>query len=257
MREPFVIAEMASTHDGVLDMALDLIQIAKDAGADAVKTAWGSDAKAIATRMHTTVTPAHELVCFPREWLAILSGRAHDLGLEFLCTVDCVPDIAVVAPYVDRFKIASWGVTDLDFIRKQTEKPPVISTGTADEYEVLKLISFAHHWKGWALHCVSAYPTPLDETNLGVISRLDFDGFSDHTANPLTGAIAVAAGARVLEVHYCHPDTAKDNPDRCVSLEPGALQSYIWLARRAALMMGDGNKRVMPSEQANVRYRYV
>jgi N,N'-diacetyllegionaminate synthase len=107
------------------------------------------------------------------------------------------------------------------------------------------------------LHCVSGYPTPLEQVNLTVLRRWWCDGFSDHTANPLTGALAVAAGAKVLEVHFRLDETATDNPDYPVSLSPGGLRSYIYLARRAAEAMGDGIKRVMPSEEKNRRHRYV
>ena len=253
---PFVIAEMASTHDGVLEHMLAGVEVAKVAGADAFKTAWCSSAERVAERMHAGPEnlPALKPVQWPRAWLPSIQYACQERGLEFLCTVDCPEDIAVVAPYVDRFKVASWGATDEAFQRRHFEvdpkKPMVLSTGLGARAYSIGWAPF------WVLHCVSAYPTPPWEAHLGVI-RHGYDGFSDHTAHVLTGALAVAAGARVLEVHFCLPDTSKTNPDRVVSHEPQALADYIRFARLAAVMLGEGVKTIQPSEEANVRFRYV
>lgn len=259
---PFIIAEFASTHDADLGKALELIRIAKDCGADAVKTAWGSSGDRIAQRMHAPdLAPIYwKYFCWPRAWIAEMSKAAHDLGLEFLCTVDCFEDIDVVAPHVDRFKIASWGASDHAFIEAHAkyDKPIVLSTG-ATRRNRIAFDAIPDDNDYFILHCVSAYPAPLEECNLSVLSHDErlFCGFSDHTANTITGGLAVAAGAHVLEVHYCHPNTSKDNPDRVVSLKPWELKTYITFARQAAVAMGDGVKRIMPSEQANTRHRYV
>jgi sialic acid synthase SpsE len=104
---------------------------------------------------------------------------------------------------------------------------------------------------------VSAYPTPIEDANLAAIRACNLDGFSDHTRHILTGALAVAAGARILEVHFCLPDTRDDNPDRVVSHEPEALAEYVRLTRLAAVALGDGVKKIQPSERENARFRYV
>ena len=123
-------------------------------------------------------------------------------------------------------------------------------------------------FSGEEVHAVSGYPTPMQECNLAVlrVARWGdgvtqtvplYDGFSDHTRNTITGPIAVAAGARVLEVHFTLTETNPKNPDRVVSLMPWELQAYIGGARLAYQALGDGIKRVMPSEAQNVRHRYV
>jgi sialic acid synthase SpsE len=254
--EPFVIAEAGSSHDGVFDNMLACIKVAHRAGANAVKFQWHSDSDRLAARMNAPeARDTYARYAWPKEWLPMLSKDAHAKGLEFLCTVDLVEDIEVVAPYVDRFKIASWGATNVEFCQAHVkfQKPLIISTGCCDINEFLPL----PNPNAWVLHCVSAYPAPLEEANLGVIARYGLDGWSDHTANPLTGALAVAAGARILEVHFRLDETEPTNPDYVVSLSPGGLRSYIWLARRAAEAMGDGIKRCMPSEERNRRHRYV
>lgn len=262
MRSPFIIAEFASSHDGVFDHMLDGIAVAKRAGADAFKTQFMSSPERVAERMHAPeAVETYRKYQWPAAWLPLLSKTAHDAGLEFLCTVDLPEDIAVVAPHVDRFKIASFGATDKEFIEAHAKygKPVIISTGLCDAEEALWLIGppwgFEASWD--ILHCVSAYPTPLEEANLSAIREIALDGWSDHTANPLTGAFAVCAGARILETHFRLDTTEPTNPDYRVSHSPAGLTNYVWLARQAAKALGDGVKRVMPSEASMVKHRYV
>lgn len=261
MKAPYVIAEFASCHDGNLDRMLRGVRAAKAADADAFKTWWTSDPVETCARMQAPeMLSAYQLGAFPRAWLEILRDACRAEGLDFLCTVDLPRDIAVVAPYVDRFKVASWGAQNGAFLAAHQPygKPLVISTGVTSDADW----AWARKPIDWAvevawLHCVSAYPTPPEDVNLGAIARYRFDGFSDHTKRIWMGGLAVAAGARMLEVHYCLPETAASNVDRVVSHEPGALAAYIAQARQAAVVVGDGVKRIMPSEEASVRFRYV
>ena len=80
-------------------------------------------------------------------------------------------------------------------------------------------------------------------------------GYSDHTHDVLTGALAIAAGARILEVHFRLNDTDPANPDYATALSPGQLKDYISLVRKAELMMGDGIKRPQPAEAEMMKYR--
>lgn len=258
---PFIIAEAGSTHDGVFDNMMECITVAHRAGANAVKFQWHSDSDKLAARMHAPeARDVYRRYAWPQEWLPFLRDEAHAKGLEFLCTVDLLEDIAIVAPFVDRFKIASWGALDNDFIKAhlEHEKPVIISTGTLDEEELAELSSW---W--WIddrvslLHCISRYPCPLEKCNLTALRDFDLAGWSDHTANPLTGALAVAAGAHILEVHFRLERTESANPDFPVSLSPGGLQSYIYLARRAAEAMGDHGMFRTPEEEAMRKHRYA
>jgi N,N'-diacetyllegionaminate synthase len=101
------------------------------------------------------------------------------------------------------------------------------------------------------LHCVSAYPAPISEMNLRAVGR----GLSDHSRNLLTGAVAVGAGARIIETHYrldtCHPT----NPDYAVAFTPAEFTQYVKNIRDAEAMMGDGVKKRQPCEEWAVPYR--
>jgi sialic acid synthase SpsE len=237
------------------------VATAQAAGADAFKTWWTSSAERTCDRMSAPeMLPAYRLGQFPAAWLRHIREACHARGLDFLCTVDLESDIPVIAPHVDRFKVASWGAHDAEFLAAfhPYHKPLIISTGVTSDAHWAYLRKPIQWSAGVAwLHCVSAYPTPLEDVNLGAITRYRFDGFSDHTRRVEMGALAVAAGARILEVHFCLPETSERNPDRCVSHEPADLAEYIAQARTAALIVGDGVKRVMKSEAPNERFRYV
>ena len=129
------------------------------------------------------------------------------------------------------------GINPQDDIRKKLDALPV----------EIKNMLYSAETDAIAQQIGAKHRLHLDQTGL-LIAEIN---------EVMTGALAVAAGARMLEVHFCLSETSRDNSDRRVSHEPNELGAYIWLARLAARAMGDGRKRVMPSEEANVRYRYT
>lgn len=260
---PYVIAEMGICHHGSLDRALAMVEIAWRAGASAVKTQYWSSTEKLRQRMHSGgVGPTNDYLNELRTreaWLPILSDAVKVHRMEFMCTVDLFEDIPIVAQYVDRFKIASWGATDQAFIRAHQKfgKGVVLSLGTLSASEMMQARLYAIRPLDWLLHCVSAYPAQLSELNLKVIQTEFLDGFSDHTGKSITGALAVMAGAKVLEVHYRAEDTPADNPDYAHSLNPEDLRVYIGLAKTAYRALGDGIKRCTPGERVYLRHRYI
>ena len=90
------------------------------------------------------------------------------------------------------------------------------------------------------LHCIAAYPTPMDEVQLGAIGRYGLDGFSDHTGLVQMGAYAVMAGARILEAHLRADDTDPANPDSRVALNPEGFVQYVQNVREAEMCFGVG-----------------
>ena len=261
MSSTYVIAELAGTHDGSEDRLMRLLDVAYAADADAVKLQYWSDSAKVAARLNAPeLEPLYERVRTPLEWVKFASSIAHSRDQEFLCTVDLVEDIPTVAPYVDRWKIASVEAHDEAFIRAHlacATKPLVISTGmlTEDDADLIAWYQGEFDVPTWLLHCVSGYPTPIDEANLAAIRAWGLDGFSDHSAHVLTGAFAVCAGARVIEVHVKADDTPDDNPDAPHSLTPDGFRQYVQNVRLAERMLGDGVKRIMPSEQPTLRHR--
>jgi sialic acid synthase SpsE len=122
------------------------------------------------------------------------------------------------------------------------------------------------------LQCTCAYPAPLSAVNLqgmknwyanegnrfgNTQERIAFHmiGLSDHTGDVLTGAVAVGAGAEMIEVHFRLDETRKDNPDYLHSHLPSALIEYVTNIRKAEIMMGDGIKKVEKCEEQLLRHR--
>jgi sialic acid synthase SpsE len=224
----FLIAEAASAHDGDYIRATDLIELADYAGFDCAKFQWYSDADKLADRRGVPdyYREIYHRYSFPASWLPSLKGECERRGLEFMCTVYLPEDIPVVAPYVSRWKVASFEAKDrelLDCLPRDARW--IVSTGMWDEDEVIgirRLIGRkGHPFALDFLHCVSAYPCPVENANLMATSPLH-TGYSDHTAHPLTGAVAVGAGAQIIEAHIRLNDTDPGNPDYACALDPGS-----------------------------------
>lgn len=253
----FLIAEAAATHDGDLTKARQLVVQAKDIGADAVKFQFCSNPQRLAQRRNASeYLPSYQLLNFPLGWHHQLSRMAWDLGLEYMCTVYLPEDIPIVALYVSRFKVASFEAGDAEFV------------GAHRGYKKLIIVSKGMGGAGWGLeteldlvfqdiaylYCVSAYPTPIEQINLGRIKDF-YDGLSDHTTHPLTGALAVAAGASIIEFHMRLFDTSPDNADYLVSRDPTQAKLYVENIRLAEVLMGDGESKVQECEKPMLRYR--
>lgn len=257
----FVIAEAGSCHDGDIAQAFKLVTAAKEAGADACKFQWWSSAERLAERRNAQkYLPVYQKYKVPDVWLSWLHLACVANGIEFMCTAYLPEDISFVNMWVKRFKIASFEAGDQEFLSSHAQygKQVIISTGmmSVGERKYVPGVLTQHF-----LHCVSSYPTPLDQANLGVLGQIyedgsrDYDGYSDHTKNVLTGALAVAAGAKIIEVHFRLDDTDPENPDYATALSPGQLKDYVSLIRQAEVMLGDGVKKPQPAEKAMMAYR--
>ena len=283
MNRTFVIAEAAGCHDGDLGKALRLVDLARAIRADAVKFQWVSQAVRLCERRHAPeYLDAYRLLQFPHEWFSALVARCsarapsscctdligtEEPSVEFMCTVFLPEDVPVIAPYVTRFKVSSFEAQDGEFIRAHLPygKPIIGSLGAADIQTQSGRLGYALTRPGDAiLHCVAAYPVPWDEINLLAIREIKnyswtsaqpLGGLSDHTTHPWTGALAVAAGADIIEFHLRLWDTWEGNADYQVSRNPGEALDYVANIRLAEAMLGDGVKRVQPCEEPMLRYR--
>jgi sialic acid synthase SpsE len=260
-----IIAEPGSTHGGNQKAMLRLIDVAKQAGVNTVKFQWTSDGDKLAERRRV---PAglYGSIAFPKSWLPILRERCLEIGLGFMCTVYLEEDLDVIAPFVKAFKVASYELTDHAFLRAHRRfsgYPVMLSTGMATKEEIFRAVETAEYI-GAIMHCVSCYPTPVDQANLGAIYGLRkwFSpipiGFSDHTKKLTTGGLAVAAGAEILEVHYRLDDTPESNPDYAAALGPTGLREYVDYVYQVDRMMGTNWKvERQPCEEPMLQHRVV
>ena len=256
----FIVAEAGSNHMGDIVLAMRLIDAAADAGADAVKFQMFRADRLYEPGPLREVARQWEMPLF---WLPDLAERAERRGLEFMCSAFDKGSIDAVDPYVKRHKIASLEATDTELVAHAVSKgkPLIISTGTMDRTEIARLNlvigpTYRRVVPTTLLHCVSAYPAPLDQANMRVLgfeneewyaSRCE--GLSDHSTDPLILPImAVALGARVIEKHLRLADTPFDAPDFPHSTTPYEFGAMVGAIRAAESALGDGQKRAMPCE---------
>lgn len=207
-----VIAEIGSCHDGSIDKALQLIQAAKDCGADVVKAQFWSSASRMAERRNA---PEYEAIYakyqVPEDWLPVLAKETRRMGMEFACSVYLPEDVATVKFHADIVKVSSFEANDerlLAALLRHAVRRMVVSMGLgANRY----IVEEALGTDIGLLHCVTAYPAPLDALDLWKIRALG--GYSDHSGDIRVGGWAFAHGARIIEAHLRLDDTDNENPD--------------------------------------------
>jgi sialic acid synthase SpsE len=268
----YVIAEAGSNHNRDLATALRLIEVAAEAGADAVKfqtyTAEGlysrrtpemkylKDQGLLAER--ESVWDLIKRVELPWEWHADLARHAAECGITFFSTpfedaaVDVLEKVGVPA-----YKIASYEVNHLPLIERvaRTGKPMLISTGMAslgDIERALDAAAAAGARDLLVMHCAVNYPPRFADLNLRAITtlRAAFQipiGWSDHTLGHTADVVAVTLGACAVEKHYTlsrdHP-----GPDHPFALEPKELTAMVVAIREAEEALGSSVKRVTDAE---------
>ncbi len=244
-----IIAEIGSNWNGDQDTAEDIFEAAAKCGADTVKFQHYPD-----DRYGPHVMSLDDLDLF--------DDFARQMGVGFLCSVF---DERTLNEYCEacgptRVKIASPELTDHRLLGACADAglDVVLSTGMSTEHQIVEAVHVIESKgaKVTLLHCVSSYPAPPEEMNLRAMRRLSRHGpvgFSDHTLDPVVAPVmAVALGATVIEKHFTL-DTSQDGPDHFNSLDPRDFREMAYSVRLAESMLGDGRKRVMPSEDPTDR----
>jgi N,N'-diacetyllegionaminate synthase len=269
------IAEAGVNHNGDLELAKQLVDAAAEAGADLVKfqtfnanrmvtrSAKKADYQNQATgskesqhemlrRLELTVDMHHELIAH---------CAARNIGF-FSTGFDIESVDLLVSLGQDHFKIPSGEITNLPYLRHigGLGKAIIFSTGMATMGEIEAAIDVleqagTQRANITVLHCTTEYPTPMDEVNLRAMQSIHTAfgvavGYSDHTSGIEVAIAAVALGACVIEKHFTL-DRNLPGPDHKASLEPQELKSMIAAIRNIEIALGDGIKRLTPSEVRN------
>ncbi len=274
---PYVIAELSANHNGKLETALNIIEEAHRAGADAVKLqTYRPDT--ITLNANTadfqitgglwdgqTLFDLYESAHMPWEWHAPLFERARKLGI----TIFSSPFDSTAVDLLERlnapaYKIASFEVIDLPLIKyvASTNKPMIISTGMANAEEIEEAIDAAYEGgckEVAVLHCVSGYPAPAEDYNLRTIPDMMaryglVTGLSDHTLDNTTAIVSVAMGASIIEKHFTL-NRLGGGADDSFSIEPAELKALCEGARTAWSALGSIDYGRKSSEQGNAKFR--
>ena len=269
-REPvLVIAEIGVNHDGSVARALELVELAAECGADAVKLqVFHAGAlvhascrladyqqRAGAPRDPGTMLRKYELSTAD---LKRVVDRVRALKLLPVATPFSPADVETIAALnLPVVKIASPDLVNRLLLEATAAigRPLLISTGAATMQEIDQCARWMRDWQTpfALLHCISSYPTPAAEAHLGWISELRqrFDvpvGYSDHTNITHAGALAVGAGARFVEKHLTY-DRSAAGPDHAASGDAKSFARYVKLIRQTEEMLGQPGKCVLDRER--------
>lgn len=270
-----IIAEAGVNHNGNLDIALQLVDAAVEAKADAVKFQTFKaknlvccDAPKARYQQQTTDQDESQFALIQRLELnqaahKILIERCRQRNILFLSSPFDLESIdLLVTSGLTIFKIPSGEITNLPYLRKigSLNREIILSTGMSDLTEVASALHILQtagpRNKITLLHCNTEYPTPMEDVNLRSIATLAQTfglpvGYSDHTLGIEAAIAAVALGATVIEKHFTL-DRTMQGPDHKASLEPDELQNMIRAIRNVSIALGDGQKRPTSSEMHNI-----
>ena len=271
---PFVVAEVGINHNGELERALEMIQVAKDAGCDAVKfqTFKATEFVSDPAQMVTYRSQGHEitesmLAMFKRyelpadAWL-VINSECQRIGIVFMSTPQNIGDLDILLKVgVPAVKVGSDDFTNLPLLRSYAETglPLVLSMGMSDLAEAHQALETVGAFTGYPLImliCTSQYPTPSIDAHLSRITTLRQAfpglqvGYSDHTRGAIASSIAVALGAVLLEKHFTL-DHNLPGPDHWFSENPEGLREWVTGIRTAHELMGSPLLRPTLIERAN------
>ena len=271
-----IIAEAGVNHNGDIDIAKKLVDVAAHAGADLVKFqtfnadrlvthgAAKADYQMLATdnmesqhamlrKLELTESMHHEL---------ITHCKTQNIGF-FSTGFDIESINLLVRLGQELFKIPSGEITNLPYLQHigNLQKTVILSTGMSNMGEIEAAINVLEESgtprsKITVLHCTTAYPVPISDVNLRAMQSIQnkFNvavGYSDHTLGIEIPIAAVALGATIIEKHFT-TDRSQPGPDHKASLEPSELKSMVDGIRNVEKALGDGDKRRMPSEITNL-----
>lgn len=258
----YVIAEIGNNHNGSLERAIQLVDLALDAGADAVKfqmrhldqvyrqRTLRKDGEDLGTEYVLDLLRRFELTVDEHRQLADYCGTK---GAVYLCTPWDAHSVDVLESFgVPAYKVASADLTNLPLLNylAQTGKPLILSTGMSTPDEVETTVAFLDKRRAnfALLHCNSTYPAPLHDINLKWMEPLrkihSLVGYSGHERGINVSLAAVALGAVIIERHFTL-DRSMEGPDHAASLTHPELKRLIEGIREIEAALGDGQTRVL------------
>lgn len=266
----YIVGEIGINHNGDIEIAKQLIDLARWAGADAVKfqkrnpelavppdqrdkmreTPWG----------YITYLEYRHKVEFSEDQYREIEGYCKQKGMDWFVSVWDEASVDFIEAFdTPCYKVPSASLTDHKLLRhvRKTGRPIILSTGMSTMDQIKAAVSVVGTENLMLTHATSTYPCDPDELNLRMIRTLHETfpcpvGYSGHEVGLVTSAVAVAMGACLVERHIT-VDRAMWGSDQAASVEPQGLHALVKYIRVTEQSLGDGQKRVYDSEQLSLQ----
>ena len=260
LESPYIIAELSANHNGSIDLAKKSILAAKNSGADAIKIqTYEAHTMTIDSNKPDFIINGglwdgyklydlYDEAKTPFEWHKELFSYSSQIGIEIFSSpfdesaVDLLESLDTPA-----YKIASFELTDIPLIKyvAKTGKPILMSTGMATKDEIAEALEAARSCGARDIllfHCISSYPTPIEQANLNMIPILKKEfgvevGLSDHTLDNIAATLSISKGAVAIEKHFIL-DKSLTGPDSSFSMDPDQLERLKKDTKTAWLSLG-------------------
>jgi sialic acid synthase SpsE len=271
----YFIADIGANHNGSLEKAIELIHLAKDAGADAAKFQNFQASKIVSksgfdkmkgrlahqSNWKKSVFEVYEEASISKNWTQVLKEECDKVGIDYFTSAYDFESVDLVDRYVDLYKIGSGDITWLEIIDYilDKNKPVLIATGASSNEDVSRVMNMAlEKTQNLVLmQCNTNYTGSRENfnfCNLNVLKQFSIDypnivlGLSDHTAGHATALGAIALGARVIEKHFTD-DNDQEGPDHGFAMNPKSWKDMVDRSYELLGALGDGVKVVEKNEK--------
>ena len=266
-RKIFIIAEIGNNHEGSLSLAKKMIRAAKHSGADAVKFQTIIPEKLIEERDKIRLKQLKKFELSKANYVQ-LKRYCDKLDIIFLSTPFDLNSVEELKKLVPAYKISSGDNNYFELIDKvlETKKPVIISTGLSDNKEIKKLVNYLKKYNKFMtklsenltlLHCVSKYPTPLNEAfleNINFLKKMNCTvGYSDHTQGIDACLTAIVMGARVIEKHFTIDNNFSKFRDHQLSANPVEFKKMVSSIRNIEILIDNKKHKLNENIKINLR----
>lgn len=276
--KPYFIADIASNHDGDIERAYKLIELAKECGADAAKfqnfkastivskNGFDSIGKQLSHQSNwkKSVYKVYDDASIDDEWTALLKNKCDEVNIEYMTSPYDFNAVDMVEQYVNAFKIGSGDITWTEILEyiAQKQKPVLLATGASDLSDVRRAVNTIKKFNEQLIlmQCNTNYTgdsSNFNYINLNVLNTFKKEfpdcilGLSDHTPGYATVLGGIALGARVIEKHFTD-DNNRIGPDHKFSMNPTSWREMVRESINVFLALGNGIKRVEENEKESI-----
>lgn len=271
----YFIADISANHDGELDRALELIDLAAEAGAQAAKFQNFRASEIVSkegfanlgvqlshqAKWEKSVYEVYKDASIPWEWTEKLKNKCNTVGIDYFSTPYDFETVDMLEPFVNVYKVGSGDITWLEMLNKVSEKnkPVILATGASSLGDVQRAVHeiLKQNKKLILMQCNTNYTGSIDNfkhIHLNVLKAYKtifpeiLLGLSDHTPGHSTVLGAVALGARVVEKHFTD-DPSRNGPDHLFSMDPKTWKEMVLRTRELENALGSTDKKIEDNEK--------